>query len=328
MLKLSTDRVHPDDLERAEALVTTLPSETQDRYHGATAWAQGQSARASGFYAEDQAATDQLIALESEENSRRTILRMQNSALSSEEEAQFASKKDRLQRKLETLRRASAEARPLAEGARDTANRTTLYLADCAVDGAVLKLKNVKLGRTPWGEQLVACQEEQRTLRRGVEGIRKAGTPVATLKKQLLAAFDALQGSDPLGPFALTYYDGTATMKEPVRALLEATPASPGHIVKVPDFWPILLALLGDEIRERYLARIDRDHEGDTSLRLDAEEKQAKLADLRARNLELQYLEGALTTAIAGPGALEIPFRAGLDPRAVLGVIGPPPRAR
>lgn len=185
----------------------------------------------------------------------------------------------------------------------------------------VLTPKTVKLGRATLEDQLVANREEQAELRREFERVRNAGTPIEVLKGQVLQSLEARQGD----PFAVMYFDGQATLKEPALAV-DAAPLLPGRVVTAPDPLPMMLALFGEEIRTRVLARIDRDHEGDNSLRIEAGEKRRLLTDTQARILELQYVEGALITEIAGPDALEIPFRKGMDPRAVLGVVGPPPK--
>lgn len=314
------DRAPADAIERADGLIPTLAPEVRDRAHGVIEYGRAAPARADGSARSTQRAHDDLLLIQDEKSDIIARAKRANTAPDPAELERAEGRIDRQRRLIASAEATGAADAREATSARDISNRTIIYLAQVSVSGEVLKPRTVRLGRGEPRDLLGVNRAKQDEKRAEVERVRNAGPPISVFKDQ------ARQQLTPNRlPFNLSYHDGQLKIQQAVTTA-DAEPLLPGRLVTVPDPWPWNVALAGDRILEMVLARIDADHRGDTSLRLAPEEKRRLLGELRAELLELQFEEGALIVAIAGPDALEIPFRQGMDPRAVLGVIGPAPK--
>jgi hypothetical protein len=232
---------------------------------------------------------------------------------------------EELQAETEELARAEAsEAAARAENeqagaalqrARLVFSKACNALAKLIVSGAKFRQKPVKLGRGSPDAELALNLSEQNESRAEFETDRNSGTPLATYKEQIAKQLEEALGRDP---FKVAYLEGEAKWRHPVVSL-PAVHKLDGRVVATDDLVPLMVTLFGDEIRQRLFDRIDRDHRGDTTLRLPADEKKARLTKLRAEILELQYVEGALRVLLAGD-APEIAFRPEMAPLAILGI--------
>jgi hypothetical protein len=308
------DIVHPDSREIAERLVRDGWPELRRAFYGARehlAAAQSRY-RAAGIRKTDanERTADARRALEAREVTFRVAGQVPA-------DADLKAEWNELERALESETAADAEVAAAAtamQAARVVVNRMINRLAAGEARGEKFRRKVVRIGRGNPSELLAADLAAQQDKRAQAEPVRNAGTPISTLKAEALAKLDALRGD----PFRLSYADGSVEFRWPVIAI-PAEHKLPARVVTAPDPVPLLLALFGEEVKARVLARIDADHAGDKSLRLGKTEKKRRLAQLRAEILELQYEEGALRVLLAGDGP-EIAFRPEMDPLATLGV--------
>lgn len=307
--------------ERSDTYALTFQPETRFRLDGVDGFARGASARAQGLAQQAQKAHQDHLAVEGDLSFREVTLRAGRHEMTPEERAQWDAKLARSMREREATTAAAAAAAKIAGEARDIANRTILYTAQVAASGNALKVKRVKPFQGVPRDLLEVIREQTREERAAFERARNAPPPVAVFVEQALEQLDEIARRDWVNP---SYYGGKVSLDGAVMAI-DAEPAQRGGVVTIPDFMPLAMALFGNEIRKLVLDRIKRDHAGDTTFRLPEGEKALRLAKHRAELLELQHKEASLIVAVAGQDALELPFPQGMDPRAVLGVEGPPP---
>lgn len=311
----SNDFVHPDSRDLAEKLVLDGWPEMRRRYGGAGEQVLAMEARYKGAGARKTAANERTADARRAIDDLLTRFRLANQPSTDED---LRPLKDALSRA--EVSEAAADAEVVAAGtamtaARNVANKLTNALAEVAARGERLRPRKVNIRKGIPSEVLRANLSEQDEAKAAGKATQNAGQLVSVLKQQAIASLDSLLAERD--PFRLSYAGGEVEFRWPVIAI-PAEHKMPARVVTAPDPMPMFLALFGDEIKKRVLARIESDHHNDKSLRLSKEEKKARLAKLRARLLDLQYEEAALRVGLAGD-APEIAFRPEMDVMALLG---------
>ncbi|KQU95200.1 hypothetical protein [Devosia sp. Root105] len=308
------DFAHRDDLDLAEKIVREGWSELRRRMPGAREYMLARQGRFEGSNARRKAANQR--AADARRNREKVAYEAQvNGRQLSEMEMRALDDEDALALQSERAadREGSLDSSALA-GARHVFYGSVQTLVKLHVSGRRYREKKVKIARDPV-ERLRVILAADAEKRREIERVRNAETPIPTLKQQLVRQLDEALSRDA---FNFYVHEGELVRKPPVVSL-PAVHAEPARVVTTVDYLPLLVAILGDEIREHYLARIDAAFAGDAALRIDAEEKKTRLTKLRAELLELHYEEAALRVVLAGDSP-EIEFRPEMSPLAVLGI--------
>ena len=309
------DFVHPESRDRAEAFVRKWWAELRKAYYGAQEHVLAMEARHKAAGIRLATANERTTDARRAKDELLTRYRLASKDPPPEELKALSDDILRAEESEAVAQAGVTNAGAAMTAARQAFNKVTNRLAEASVNGERLRQRKTRARGGDPNEALTANLEEQRQLRAEGKSTQTAGTPLAELEANLLAKLDSILGEHD--PFRLGYLAGEVELRTSVIAI-PAEHKLPERIVTAPDPMPMMLALFGDAIKQRYVARLRSDHAGDKSLRLSRAEKKARFIKIRARLLDLQHEEAALRIQLAG-NAREIAFRPEMDALAMLG---------
>lgn len=222
------------------------------------------------------------------------------------------------------LRERSKQRTAAANATRGNVQRLLAYCEQAAVSGAKLKQVSASPPSSDWAQVQSDCERRRAELDKEERLVKGAAPPEAEYLKRTL---DRLRQTlaNPLPRLSHDLIRG-ASLAFPMRAV--AAEPSGDDMPAVPDLTPLVLSLIDPEQLEEHIAgQVAAFYRDKVPLALSEAERNKRLDRIAADRLQNDRVEAAAVWAAREAG-VEMAFGKDIDPRAVLGIDGPPPRKR